>query len=218
MYYGWNAETGIWERRTQSTRTTNRAKAKQFANTLQEFALKTGGRAADSTITRDFVLGTLNHILRLAGHAPVEETRKWHEYSQEWLNLKASDIKGRSSESYTGHVNSLTKWLGTQKDIRIDAFTGRMMQAWYQDAIDEGRKPSTVNNHVKTLQQIFDRARAEGFCPRNPAELIMCQYGERDTRTWRPRQTPRHSPGPSSASSSTDQASFLEMAPVALTK
>jgi integrase len=29
---------------------------------------------------------------------------------------------------------------------------------------------------------VFDRARAEGFCPRNPAELILRQYSEKDIR------------------------------------
>jgi len=93
-----------------------------------------------------------------------------------------SRIAARSLESYAGHVRLLTRWLGPDKTRPLNLMDGDTLQEWYFDMIDEGRKPATANNAVKTLQAIFDRARAEGFCPRNPAELVLRQYGTADIR------------------------------------
>lgn len=75
-----------------------------------------------------------------------------------------------------------TRWLAEEKATALNVMGGDTLQDWYFDMLDEGRKPATVNNTVKTLQAIFDRARAEGFCARNPAELVLRQYGTADIR------------------------------------
>lgn len=182
IFYAWNAKTGDWQRCFKSTKTANKSKAQVIADKYQEFARQAGGRAGDSIIHREHVLDVLNYILALSGHDPVEETRKWDEYSREWLSLQVSRVSPRSHESYTSHVRQFTRWLGQKKDTSLKTITGRLMQSWYDEMIDEGRKPATVNNTVKALQAIFDRARAEGFCERNPAELVLRQYGEKHVR------------------------------------
>ncbi|MBV6500101.1 MAG: Tyrosine recombinase XerC [Prosthecobacter sp.] len=182
IFYAWNAKKAAWVRCFKSTKTSNKLKAQVIADKYQELARRVGGRAADSAINREYILSVVNTILTVSGHDPVQESRKWDEYSKEWLSLQAPRVSERSLESYNSHVRQFTRWLETKKDTAVNLITGRLMQSWYDEMIDEGRKPATVNNTVKTLQAIFDRARAEGFCERNPAELVLRQYGEKYVR------------------------------------
>lgn len=181
-FYAWSADQGKWVRVMKSTKATDKGRAQTIADEFQSFALSASGHRGHTALSREFVLDTLNHILRLGGHPTVEITRKWGEYSQEWLTLQEQRVEPRSHESYVSHVRQFTRWMGAQSEISLNLITGKMMQAWYFEMIDEGRKAATVNNNVKTLQAVFDRARAEGFCPRNPAELILRQYSEKDIR------------------------------------
>lgn len=181
-FYVWSKEQGKWVRTMKSTKATDKGRAQSIGDEYQAFALEASGHRGYTSLTREFVLDTLNHILRVGGHPTVEITRKWDEYSQEWLGLQVQRVEERSLESYTSHVRQFTRWMGTQAGMSLNLITGTMMQAWYFDMLDEGKKAATVNNNVKTLQAVFDRARAEGFCPRNPAELILRQYSEKDIR------------------------------------
>lgn len=181
-FYVWHADGRGWVRTMKSTKATDKSRAASIANEFQAFALKSSGQHGYNPLSREFVLDTLNYILRAGGHQPVELTRKWDEYSQEWLALQETRIEKRSHESYVSHVRQFTRWMEEESSTALNVITGNMMQSWYFDMIDEGRKPQTVNNNVKTLQAIFDRAKAEGFTARNPAELILRQYGEKDIR------------------------------------
>lgn len=178
----YDAAAGKWKRVMKSTKATDKVRAQTIANEFQAFALKTSGSHGFVSLSREDVLDTLNYILRLAGHPTVEITRKWAEYSQEWLELQKQRVEPRSHESYTSHTRMFTRWMEDQSAMPLNLITGSMMQSWYFEMIDEGRKAATVNNAVKTIQAIFDRARAEGFCSRNPAELILRQYSEKDIR------------------------------------
>ena len=182
IFYAWNAKEAAWVRCFKSTKTSNKSKAQVIADKYQELARRVGGRAADSAINRDYILSVVNAILTVSGHDPVQESRKWDEYSRGWLALQAPRVSPRSLESYSSHVRQLTRWLGPNKDNDLNLITGRLLQSWYDEMIDEGRKPATVNNTLKALQAIFDRARAEGFCAQNPAELVLRQYGEKNVR------------------------------------
>jgi integrase len=181
-FYVWSKEQGKWQRTMKSTKATDKGRAQSIGDEFQSFALAASGHRGYAALSREFVLDTLNHILRIGGHPTVEITRKWGEYSQEWLGLQEQRVEERSLESYTSHVRQFTRWMGEEADMSMNLITGTMMQAWYFDMLDEGKKAATVNNNVKTLQAVFDRARAEGFCPRNPAELILRQYSEKDIR------------------------------------
>lgn len=181
QFWVWDAKKG-WGRVMKTTKCTDPKKAQRVADDFQQFALEIAQNTGASHLTRDSVLDTVNTILRAAGRRPVIETRNWDEYSQEWLELQRPRLAQKSLESYAGHVRLLTRWLGTDKTRPLNLMDGDTLQEWYFDMIDEGRKPATANNAVKTLQAIFDRARAEGFCPRNPAELVLRQYGTADIR------------------------------------
>lgn len=178
----WDAKKQVWRPVFKSTRCTDEAKALTIARQYEKLALMAGGGPGDAKVSREAVLRILNSILEISGQGLVEETRGWDEYSREWLGLQKGRIADRSLESYESHIRQFTRWLGASKNCKLNAITGLEMQTWYLDMIEEGRKPATVNNTVKALQAVFDRARAEGFCQRNPAELIMRQYGDKDIR------------------------------------
>lgn len=178
----WCAASQSWKPKTTSTKCTDPAKALTIARQFEKLALAAAGVTGDARLSRDFVVRVINDILTISGQPALVETRQWDEYSQEWLGLQSSRIKDRSLESYTSHIRQVTRWLEKDANVPLSALTGKTLQSWYDDMLEEGRKPATVNNAVKTLQQIFDRAKAEGFCERNPAELILRQYGQRATR------------------------------------
>lgn len=182
QFWVYDARQGRWRRVMKSTKCSEAKTAQKVADEFQAAAFRVAPDRSTVRLTREDVLEVVNDILKISGHRPVLETRQWDEYSQEWLALQKSRIAARSLESYAGHVRLLTRWLGPDKTRPLNLMGGDTLQEWYFDMIDEGRKPATVNNAVKTLQAIFDRARAEGFCPRNPAELVLRQYGSADIR------------------------------------
>jgi integrase len=182
QFWVYDARQGRWRRVMKSTKCSEAKTAQKVADEFQAAAFRVAPDRSTVRLTREDVLEVVNDILKVAGHRPVIETRQWDEYSQEWLALQKSRIAARSLESYAGHVRLLTRWLGPDKTRPLNLMDGDTLQEWYFDMIDEGRKPTTANNAVKTLQAIFDRARAEGFCPRNPAELVLRQYGSADIR------------------------------------
>jgi integrase len=182
QFWVYDASQGRWRRVMKSTKCSEAKTAQKVADEFQNAAFRVAPDRSTVRLTREDVLEVVNDILKIAGHRPVLETRQWDEYSQEWLALQKSRIAARSLESYAGHVRLLTRWLGPDKTRPLNLMDGDTLQEWYFDMIDEGRKPATANNAVKTLQAIFDRARAEGFCPRNPAELVLRQYGTADIR------------------------------------
>lgn len=182
QFWVYDARQGRWRRVMKSTKCSEAKTAQKVADEFQAAAFRVAPDRSTVRLTREDVLEVVNDILKVAGHRPVIETRQWDEYSQEWLALQKSRIAARSLESYAGHVRLLTRWLGPDKTRPLNLMDGDTLQEWYFDMIDEGRKPATANNAVKTLQSIFDRARAEGFCPRNPAELVLRQYGSADIR------------------------------------
>jgi integrase len=182
QFWVYDASQGRWRRVMKSTKCSEAKTAQKVADEFQNAAFRVAPDRSTVRLTREDVLEVVNDILKIAGHRPVLETRNWDEYSQEWLALQKSRIAARSLESYAGHVRLLTRWLGDDKTRPLNLMDGDTLQEWYFDMIDEGRKPATANNAVKTLQAIFDRARAEGFCPRNPAELVLRQYGTADIR------------------------------------
>ncbi len=179
----WDAKKQEWRPIIKTTKTSDSAKALTIARQFETFAQQAAGAAqSGDRLSREHISGIINTILSVAGLPQYVETRQWDEYSLEWLGLQSTRIEARSLESYEGHVRMLTRWFGEAKNSPINTIDGSILQDWYFDMIDEGRKPATVNNAVKTVQAVFDRARAEGFCQRNPAELILRQYGEADIR------------------------------------
>ena len=181
-YLIWDAQAGRWKPATKSTRCTDKVRALAIAQKFEMVALKAAGTDGEGRITRQFVEDAINSILEAAGLPRHVSTRSWADYSKAWLAIQKPRIGAGTFISYTSSVASLTKWLGKDKQRAMESFTGEHLQAWYQKQIADGRKPSTVNNITKRLRAVFDRAQAEGYCARNPVDLVLKQHGGSDER------------------------------------
>ena len=172
----WDAKAQDWKLVTKSTRCTDEAKALSIARQYERLALKVGGANADARVSREFVTAVLNSILDIAGQPAFDDTKRWSDYSAAWLEIQRERLSARSMINATSNVRQFTRWLGKKSNIALNTITGEQLQQWYTDQIAEGRKPSSVNNTVKALRVVFERARSEGYCLRNPADLILRQH------------------------------------------
>lgn len=172
----WDAKRQKWKPKTTSTRCTEEAKALDIAKEFERIALAAGGPGGATRVSRDFVVGVVNDILRIAGHREVEDTKLWKPYSEAWLaSMKQRVPKNLSLstwQTYSGHVKNFTVWLGKEASIPLGAITGELMGEWYRAKRAEGLAATTMNNTATTLSSIFERARDEGFAARNPVNLI----------------------------------------------
>ena len=182
IFYAYDAAEGRWVRRMKSTKTTSKIKASAIAHELQQFALRAAGQGSDTAITRDYVLDTLNHILRLAGHQTVRESCAWDQYAANWIDLQKRRVTASTLGGNRSAIDHFTQWLGAKKTIPINQITGQMVQAWYGAVLDSGLRPSSGNIYLNVLKRIFKRAHAEGLCDRNPTDLVTRQQNQKSIR------------------------------------
>lgn len=182
VFYAYDASAGRWLRRMKSTKTTSKVKAAAIAHELQQFAIRAAGQGSDSAITRDYVISTLNHILRLAGHEEVHETSPWDRYAQQWIDLQRTRITPSSLASAQSAVDKFNDWLGSKKSMPINQITGQLVQRWYAEAMADGMRPSSANVYLGTLKRILKRAHAEGMCDRNPADFVTKEHNQESVR------------------------------------
>ena len=178
----WDAVRGKWKPATKSTRCTDPTRALAIARKYEQVALKASGTDGEGRITRQFVEDAINSILEASGLPAYVATHTWDDYSQAWLKMQKGRITAGTLISYTSSIASLSKWLGKDKVRGLGAFTGSHMQSWYEAQLASGLKPSSINKHSKQLRAVFDRAKSEGFCERNPVDLILKSHGGSDTR------------------------------------
>lgn len=172
----WDAKAQDWKLVTKSTRCTDEAKALSIARQYERLALKVGGANADARVSREFVQAVLNSILDIAGQPVFDDTKRWSDYSAAWLEIQRERLSARSMINATSNIRQFTRWLGKNSNIPLNTITGEQLQQWYTAQLEEGRKPASVNNTVKALRVVFERAKAEGFCQRNPVDLILRQH------------------------------------------
>jgi integrase len=182
----WDARRQEWKPVSKSTRCRDEAKALEVAREYERVALAAGGPMAASSLSRDFVVGVINDILRISGHRDIEDTKRWDTYSKAWLESAKKRIPTSLSlgtwRTYQSHIQNLTKWLGAQAKLSLGAITGEMMQEWYRAGIETGLSATTMNNTSTTISTIFERAKDEGFATRNPVNLIDRDDHEGNTR------------------------------------
>lgn len=179
----WDAATGQWGVVRQSTKVTDQTTAQAIADQWAALAKAAAPGEGPSVMSRDYALEVTNLILRLAGQPPVHQSRGWAEYAQEWLSLQSPDLSPRTLESYDSHIRRFSGFLGARgRDKPLNQITGADLTRFYQQSIEEGRKPKTVNNTIKCLQAIFERGRNEGLCTSNPVALIIRRHGSANVR------------------------------------
>lgn len=180
----WDARAQKWKPKTASTRCTDEAKALSVARQYEKLALQASGTTGDAKVSRDSVMEVLNSILRISGLSEMKETRRWDEYTKEWLALKKPNVAARTFINLNSFIKQFSDWLEKhhKRNIPLNLVTGEMMQKWYLEMIEEGRKPASVNKILTGVSPVFDRAVSEGFCQRNPTDLIMRQHGGSNIR------------------------------------
>lgn len=172
-FHVWDARREQWKRVSKTTKVVQRSTAQKIADEFQAVALKAG---PEGKITRDYVVDTVNHILKLAGHRPVVDQQSWCDYSARWLEAMAKRVPKQLSkgtyQTYVGHLKNFTAHLGTDVKIPLGSLTAERIQTWYRAQIDGGLAATTVNNMATTISTIFERAKDEGFTTRNPVNLL----------------------------------------------
>lgn len=113
--------------------------------------------------------------LRPPPRRPHQDT--WASYSQAWLETQKKRIpktlSQKTYDNYRGPLKSFNQWLGKDTSLPIAAITGDHLQDWCRHGIEAGLSPpGTMLNATKLLTTIFQRAIDEGFCARNPVNLI----------------------------------------------
>lgn len=166
----WNARRQKWTPKTQTTKATDEAKALEIARGYERVAQAAGGPSGNTRLSREFVLGVLNSILTISGHEEVLDTRTFGELSEEYI--KRLDRKSSTFNTFRAGLRLFTKHVPGAATTPINAFTKKTLQDWYDRMIESGRKASTVNSSLQLVSRLFEAAREEGYCPRNPAKLV----------------------------------------------
>ena len=182
----WDAERQKWKMAGKSTRSTDPATALAIGREFHRVALAAGGPDGRTRINRDFIEDTINDILRTAGHRPVTHTKSWASYSQSWLEAQKKRIPKtltqKTFNNYSGPLKNFNTWLGKDTSLPMASLTGDHLQDWYNDGIESGLSPGTMKNASVLLNAIFQRAIDEGFCTRNPVNLITRESGSANQR------------------------------------
>lgn len=169
----WDSRLQTWKQHNVSTKVVSKSRAQTIADTLAEIALKSG---PDGKITRDHVVDSVNHILRIAGHREVIDQQSWKDYSARWLEAMSKRVPRQLSKgtyaTYVGHLKCFDRHLGADTALPLGSLTAEHVQGWYRAQIEGGLAVTTVNNMATTLSTIFERAKDEGFTTRNPVNLL----------------------------------------------
>lgn len=169
VFQAWDAAQGKFVQRMQSTKAADKATALSIAREFEKVARAVAPHDGHATWTRESALDAVNAILRLAGAPTVIETRSFQDYAASWLESIKS--RTRSGAQYASYIKMFGEWLpGPTPLNRIDA---DMLTRWHAEMVEQGRSVTTLKLVKDTLRRIFDRAKYEGFCQRNPADLLQ---------------------------------------------
>lgn len=182
----WDARRQAWKPVSKSTRCRDEAKALEIAREWERISLAAGGPNASTSLSRDYVVKVVNHILQISGHREVEDTKRWDAYSAAWLaNEKRrvpSSLSLGSWKAYEARVKAFSGWLGAEANLPLGAIDGDRVQRWYAEGRQAGLSVSSMNGAANTLSTIFERARNEGFTTRNPVNLLKRDEADGNTR------------------------------------
>jgi hypothetical protein len=126
-YYEWSAEKGRWVRTRKSTECTDEAVAMGVVQEWARVARAVGGTGV--SLTREKVLASVNHILRVAGVPELVESREWKAYAAEWLAQRSLSTFGGTARAYKFRLEAFEEWLGPKRSrAMINQFDGALLQ------------------------------------------------------------------------------------------
>lgn len=168
-FMAWDAKKQQWKPVMKSTRCTDQAKALEIAREFERVALAAGPNGS-VRLSRDFVLGVVNDILRISGHRDIDDTPSWRSWSQQWLSTNRANE--RSQKNYRHYIDAFSAWLGKDADSPITTITHERLQQWYDEQVEAGLHASTVDKSISIYTSIFARAVNAGITNKNPGKLV----------------------------------------------
>lgn len=172
-FLAWDGARREWKPVTKTTRCEDRTEALIIARELERVALEASGQSGNVRVGQDWAQRAVNSLLSRAGVREVITGAPWDTFAEQWLKLRARNIKAASVTAYTSRIEVFNEWLGASKTLPLHAFTPAQAQGYYDALLAEGRTASTADSHVKLFSSIFERAREEGLCQRNPWQLVQ---------------------------------------------
>ena len=155
-------------RRTfRSTKLTDR---KQALGVCLEWE-KSATQGRGGSFTEAQARKVLNTILENTGQAPMQ-TETIDAYFTNWINGKQLANKPRTAERYRIVVKRFLDGLGQKACRPLGALTGRDLEIFRNQSMDEGKAPKTIAIEIKILRTVLNVARRQGRITTNPAEAV----------------------------------------------
>jgi len=96
-----------------------------------------------------------------------------------YLNERRPHLALASLESYRDALNSFESFFGVSR--RIDTISSREIMAWAAHLLENGRKPVSVNVHLRSIKAAFNRAVIWELIPKVP-RIEMLKIPKRQPR------------------------------------
>lgn len=169
----WDAALGAWVRRFKSTKKKTEAEAKPIAAQFALTARKIGEAAQSQRWSRGRGLEFVNELLSLAGLPTERPVPSWSDFSASWLAMKSKHLTEPSMKPCRRRVAIFTQWLGSRARNPLNTFEARDFEDLYEHLSSKlGLSARTANFTMKTLAEIFERARNEGYIATNFVKLV----------------------------------------------
>ena len=150
------------KQRRRSTRETNRKRAQQIADALEQVSK----RKMNARRIREAV----NEIYRqVSGESLPHSSVKTH--AAVWLGQKKLECKPASYELYQKGINKFLCFLGERADADLCEIEKPSIVG-FRDSLVPKVSAKTANNDLKTIKMLFRAARRDGYIDIDPAEFV----------------------------------------------
>lgn len=152
--------------RQKSTKTADKRKAKEIADTIE----KTERKIREEGQSISVVIDHYDALLKSIGAQSRLKTTT-ADWFDEWMNNKQKAIKLNSKKAYGNIINGLKIILGSKINQHLENVTTADIIKYRDSELEGGLVARTVNQKLKIASQIFSDARNHGIIKINPVEL-----------------------------------------------
>jgi integrase len=166
----------------RSTHITDKGQAEAIANLYEQI----GRKAEAGILSEEIVRATINFILHLAGHDPlnVPTIRDWF---KTWITNVVVSLSPGTSARYSRLTDEFLESLGAKADKSLQALSVGDVEKFREFLIAEGEAPASVNLVLKAIRSCLNRALAQGHIQHNRAsavDLVQREKGKKDKRPF----------------------------------
>ena len=156
-------------RHLESTKTTDKAEAKEIARAKEKAVRLNRQRRLTPERARKLIEDTIEAILELQG-TPITRVTTG-EFLERWVREKENSASITTHARYLGIVGRFTRFLGADKQKGLPDLTAERIQD-YVDQLAIEVSASTVNTHIKVLRVAFGKAVKRRLLSANPAAQV----------------------------------------------